>query len=110
MTDPSEAPQAALNLRLEVGCMNNLLWRVDLPADVDAAEATRRLVAGPWELGRQVHGIVYFEDPLGHQLVLVERTGRLQLRLSYMFAPELRERVAVVVAEALERLLASRAG
>lgn len=106
---PPPSPTEPLNLRLEVGCTNQLLWGLELPEGVDGLEAARRIEAVAWARTREVHGVAYFEDPVGHQLVLVSRSGRLQLRLSYLFPAEVRAQVARAVAASLERALLSRA-
>ncbi|QDG52380.1 hypothetical protein FIV42_17015 [Persicimonas caeni] len=93
-----------LNLRLEQSCVDNLLWRVDLPDEVDLA-ALGEALAG---LGCREKGeasvlpvfVTFTEDE--HRIMIVETTRRTQLRVHYLTPKG--ERVAA--AEGIAELLA----
>ena len=89
-----DSPAIAGALRREHACRHGLLWRSDVaePAVVVAlqgllGERCRRV--GPAGLGVEL-----FETTEGHGIVLVPRTGRLQLRIVGTTAREDREPVA----------------
>ena len=85
------------------GCSRNLLWRVQLAPGVDPELACRTLHGAGYELARQLGGVMFFSGPDEMELVLVPRTGRVQIRLSYLLSYEERAPRARELGQAILR-------
>lgn len=102
----SDAP---LGLRLGHSCHKNLVWecaRVAPAAALALPELLRDL--GYSEQGRSplVRELVH---PREHGVVIVPRTGRVQIRVHYLTPLEAREQAACEVAREISELLERRA-
>lgn len=90
-------------LSRDFGCRKNLLWRVDLEG-VDVVQLAETLSAEGWRERSSVPQVRDMESPAGHGVVLVPRTGRIQIRIHYLTPHEDREQAARAVAHELEAL------
>jgi len=100
---------ALLGLRLGHSCHRNLVWecaRVAPAAALALPELLRE--CGYSEQGRSplVRELVH---PREHGVVIVPRTGRVQIRVHYLTPLEAREQAACEVAREISELLARRA-
>lgn len=95
-------------LERDHSCMKHLAFRMDLVSP--SASATLRAIA--LELGfvesRPIAGLSKLVCAEGHEILLVERTGRAQLRVSYMVPHERRRAVAEDVYCRIARILVGR--
>ncbi len=98
---------APASVRPDPGCSRDLLWRIDLPAGCEPRAYARGLSACDLTLDRAVGGVLFFSHPEGHQVVVVPRTGRAQLRLDGLVPRPARrtlaERLGTAIARALPR-------
>ncbi|TXD42683.1 hypothetical protein FRC96_03180 [Lujinxingia vulgaris] len=100
---------APLNLRKDRACIDDLLWRLDLPAGTDLSRAPEALA----EVGLTRRGqasnlpMWVFFSAEEHRLLVVPATGRLQLRVHYATPREDRISAARDLAERVARALAS---
>lgn len=96
-----------MQLQRDHGCRHLLSWRGDLPAPIDMAWLEARLMSANLYVCHEHPGFITFEeDDTGHRLVVVPRTGRLQLRLYATTTTETREAEAVRVGGAMGRAIA----
>jgi len=81
-------------LERDHSCMKHLAFRMDLVSP--ALGELLRTIA--FELGftetRPIEGLSKLVSPEGHEILLVERTGRAQLRVSYLVPHERRRHTA----------------
>ncbi len=70
-----------MTLVLESACFHGLAWRADLP--LGAARDAVLAQSGGGEPDRTLPGLLRIIRPDGHQVLLVERTGRVQIRVAY---------------------------
>jgi len=90
----------------EHGCCGGLNWRVDLPAEADPALVAHRLVRMGYTARCEMPSLKVVRHPDGHEIAIVPRSGRVQLRV-YMLTPVAdRERVATELAADLLACLA----
>lgn len=73
-------------LSRDPGCLRDLLWRIELPRPQDAGPLADRLEALGWQENSRVPQVRDLEGPAGHRLVIVPRTGRIQIRVHYLTA------------------------
>ena len=100
---------AALMLSLEPGCIRGLKWRLDVPPDRLYMERVARqlLSIGFREAtpGFSQGGFLSFRSPLGHDILCVPRTGRIQIRLDRLTQERDRHTVAREIATVVESAL-----
>ncbi|RDV37503.1 hypothetical protein DV096_13400 [Bradymonadaceae bacterium TMQ3] len=105
----SPAFDAPLNLRKDRACIDDLLWRLDLPEDTDLT----RLPDALREVGLTRRGqasslpMWVFFSAEDHRLLVVPATGRLQLRVHYATPRDTRRNAARALAEQVARALAA---
>ncbi|TXD34406.1 hypothetical protein FRC98_18510 [Lujinxingia vulgaris] len=100
---------APLNLRKDRACIDDLLWRLDLPegTNLDAMPAALEGV-GLTRSGQASNLPMWvFFSAEEHRLLVVPATGRLQLRMHYATPREDRVSAASALAEQVDRALAS---
>lgn len=87
---------AVTPLTIDVGCRNRMLWRCDVAPRLSACAADRILGAGAKDVGPAgIPALRMFEHPrLGHRIVYVARTSRVQLRLDALTPHDDREAAA----------------
>lgn len=73
-------------LHRDHGCRRDLLWRMELPVSVDVGALADRLVGEGWRDRSPAPQVRTLEGPDGHGLVLIPRTGRIQIRVHYLVA------------------------
>lgn len=106
MTPDKKSPP--LNLRLERSCIDNLLWRCDLPPEVDLDELADALRdAGCVRRGESsVLPLWVYFTPEEHRILIVPATRRVQLRVHYQTPKATRveaaTRVATLVCDACQ--------
>lgn len=93
-------------LHRDPSCLRDLLWRIALSSPEDAARLADRLQACGWQPQTTVPQVRDLEGPEGHRLVIVPRTGRVQLRVHYLTAPRARRDAARSVHRRVMDLLA----
>ncbi len=93
------------SVRPDPGCSRDLLWRIDLPAGGEPQAYAKGLSACDLTLDRAVGGVLFFSHPEGHQVVVVPRTGRAQLRLDGLVPHEARRPLAATLGAAIARAL-----
>jgi hypothetical protein len=99
MTASAKDEGHGIELTREPGCCGELAWRLDLSPDRDFSAVARGLIDRGYE-GRCLSQMLkVLRHPQGHEVVLVPRTGRVQLRVYYLTAHEDRP----VAAEAMFR-------
>lgn len=102
---PELDPGSGFSLELGHGCYQKLVWELT-PRD---RERATRLAQKLSELGfrdESRHPAVReFADPSGHLVVLVPKTGRLQLRIHYLTPVADRREAARALANVLARAL-----
>ncbi len=99
------ARTAPLDLRLEQSCVDHLLWRCDLPDEVDLVGLAAALDAlGCQQKGAQSPLPLYVTfTPDAHRIMIVQTTRRTQVRVHYETPKAERVAAAVQVAELLDR-------
>ena len=60
-----------------------MLWRTELPEDVEAADVVARMLTAGWVASNPNSFVHTIQDPHGHILVIVPRTRRVQIRLDF---------------------------
>lgn len=102
---PDGADRGPLRPQPEPGCAGELAWRLELPAGTDLAPR----IAGFIELGYRVRCmdevLQVLRHPEGHELVLVPRTGRVQLRVYARTPRQDRARAMLGLADDLAAVL-----
>ena len=96
----------AISLRPEPSCLEQLLWRLELPE----AWGARALADALTRCGWQVHErdglpLSALTHPQGHRLLIVPTTGRVQLRLLYLVSPGERPARARGIVDEIEAAL-----
>lgn len=100
---------STLRLSQDIGCTRALLWRLEFePPLPSTATLDAALASAGFELTRAPAGLRIYDHEDEDRVVFVPRTGRLQLRLSYL-RPR-RERVddAISIAKRLAEPLKYR--
>lgn len=93
----AETHDAPLNLRRDRACIDDLLWRLDLPEGANLERMADALEAAGLARRGQTSTLplwVFFTDD-EHRVLFVPATGRLQLRVHY--TTRRAERVAVAL-------------
>ncbi|MCA9554898.1 MAG: hypothetical protein KC933_33010 [Myxococcales bacterium] len=90
-------------LTRDASCTRDLLWRLELPAGDDATQLADRLAASGWRDRSLLPILRDLEGPDGHRVVIVPRTGRVQLRICYVVPPDARAGAAARLAAALSQ-------
>ena len=85
------------------GCLRDMLWRISFD-DLEAKGVGARLLAAGWTNRARMPVLLDLEGPQGHVLVIVPRTGRMQLRLHYLTAHEDRPSTAQRLHDEIEQL------
>lgn len=88
-------------LQRDPSCARDLLWRLELPPPLDATHLATRLLGAGWTERSRFPALHDLEGPEGHRVVIVPRTGRVQLRVSYLVPPEQRATAAAALAARL---------
>ncbi|MEZ4363537.1 MAG: hypothetical protein R3B48_25400 [Kofleriaceae bacterium] len=102
--DLVQGPQRlSLSLTREVTCLRSLAWRCDLPPALHWDGLVEQLLQAGLSPVATVAGLVRLSAVSGDEIVLVPRSGRVQLRVHYT-VPEHERRFA---AERLFQLLVS---
>jgi len=102
MTEPTSLLSP---LQKERGCSRDLLWRCDIAEQtVEEALSLLREHTRPHNLGPSL-GVDLFEVEGEHTLVLVPRTGRIQIRLHGLTPHSARAAAAERIADWLSDLL-----
>lgn len=78
-----------MSLTRDPSCMRDMLWRIQLEG-ADLREIAGKLEADGWVDRSRLPLLVDLHGPEGHALVMVPRTGRVQLRLHYLTPAEVR--------------------
>lgn len=108
--DPAEqakrvVPQRVAPLTREVTCIRSLAWRVDLDPAQDFDALSRELCTRGFATAASIAGMRKWVTQEGHEIVVVPRTGRAQIRVHYTVAEEQRrftaERLYVVLVAAV---------
>lgn len=97
----------AEGLARDIGCRADLLWRCDLLDAAQTAAWVELATAAEFSSvpGSSRLGVAVFEDPQsGHRIVVVLRTGRVQIRLDAMTPKAKRVSQARVLFERLRAL------
>lgn len=87
----------------DAGCVRSLLWRLDLPPTTDWSALTSKLVARGLRVGG-VPQVRTFEREGAFVLVVVPRTGRVQIRIDYLVPQTSRQALAETAAQLIFRL------
>lgn len=77
-------------LSRDPSCVRDMLWRIRFAAPVDLTCLGRALVSRGWQDRSRLPLLLDLHAPEGHALVLVPRTGRVQLRLHYLTSQDRR--------------------
>ena len=99
-----------MEIRRDPGCVQYLLWRCTPTQEIEAEELCERigsalLRAGFLDCSQEIFLLVYKEPKHHHQILLVPRTGRIQLRVHYLIPPLERPMVAYSLACQLADIL-----
>lgn len=81
-----------MELSRDPGCLRDLLWRSDLDREPQAV--IEALAGAGFEVAFRGAGLVRLRAADESEIVVVLRTGRVQLRLSYLVPPEARAEAA----------------
>lgn len=88
-------------LQREVTCIRSLAWRVDFGASVPLDALIEELRSRGLSVAPAIKGLRRMVTPEGHEVVFVERSGRVQIRVHYTVLEEERrftaERLYVVL-------------
>jgi hypothetical protein len=98
-----------LRLTLAHSCHRELTWECELPQRSDAEHLASALRASNYLDESHSAAVLEFVDAQGHRIVLVPRSGRVQLRIHYLTPLPARSGAARTLAEALQALLQSAA-
>ncbi len=90
-----------VDLRRDQGCFRDLSWRASLPDGVQLDELRRVLADRSFTERTPGPGVLTFADEAGHLLVVVPRTRRVQIRVSYTISLEERAPTAARLATLL---------
>lgn len=94
---------AAVRLCQDSGCVYGLLWRVAIDRLPEFHAVREGLRDHGWRSDFELGDLRAYVNGDGHQLLLLERTWRIQVRLSYLTPRERRPDVARAIFEALPR-------
>ncbi len=78
----------------EPGCCGQLNWRLDLPADSDFDRLQRELELIGYRAACHHAFLIVLRHPDRHEIAIVPRTGRVQVRVDRMTAQGERATVA----------------
>ncbi len=73
-----------MDLSRDFGCFKSLNWRTDLPAGSDCDILVAVLGKRGFEPVRPTGPLRQLRTAEGHEVVLVPRTGRIQIRIHYL--------------------------
>lgn len=79
-----------LKLEPEHGCWANIHWRVELPVETDFELLTTSVLARGFEPRCSCPMLKVLRNKEGHEIILVPRTGRTQIRISTEVAEDRR--------------------
>ncbi len=96
-------PRRFESVTRDPGCSRNLLWRVQLAPGVDPELARRTLDGAGYTFERHLGGVMFFSGADQTEIVLVPRTGRVQIRLGYLLSYEERAPRARELGQAILR-------
>lgn len=94
---------AAVRLCQDSGCVYGLLWRVAADRHPEFDAVREGLGDHGWRSHFALGDLRVFVNGEGHQLLLLERTRRIQVRLSYLTPRDRRPEVARAIFESLPR-------
>lgn len=83
-----------MELARDQSCFRSLNWRCDLPAGSDCDRLAATLAEKGFAAVGGPSAIRTLRSPEGHEVVLVPRTGRVQIRVHYLTPEEERRFVA----------------
>jgi hypothetical protein len=86
-------------------CHRELTWECELPHRADAERLVAALRAADYVDESHSAAVLEFADPRGHRVVVVPRSGRVQLRIHYLTPLAARREAASALAAALQTLL-----
>jgi len=66
--------------------MKDMLWRIMLPQPQRIPQIIRDLEAQGWQQRSRIPAVSELMGPDGHILVMVPRSGRVQIRIHYLTA------------------------
>ena len=95
---------AKLCFRPQPNCTNRLLWEAQLSPTLILKWCTALLAIGFVDES-PIDALKILRTPEGHALVIVPRTGRIQLRISYLTPPDLRPKTAQDLGGYLEQFI-----
>ena len=81
----SGSENGPLNLRRERSCIDDLLWRCDLPEEIDPETLATALEERGWCRRGESSSLPLwvYSTPEEHRILIVPATRRLQLRIHY---------------------------
>jgi hypothetical protein len=74
--------EPVLKLEPEHGCWASIHWRIEMPIETDFDLLTRRILAEAYEARCDCPMLKVLRSREGHEIILVPRTGRTQIRVS----------------------------
>jgi len=83
-----------LRLEPEHGCWARINWRIEMPVQTDFARLARQIVASGFEARCDCDMLKVLRDRDGHEIILVPRTGRTQIRISTLVPEDERPEAA----------------
>jgi len=89
----------------ESSCVRDLLWRCDLPAAVDIESFLGEMRSAGYLVDSLSPDLRYLKDPTGNVVVVLPRTGRVQIRVCYAVPREQRPATAREVAASVQGAL-----
>ncbi len=87
-----------LSISPEPGCCGQLNWRLDLPVDSDFDRLRQQLESVGYRAACRHSFLVVLRHREGHEIAIVPRTGRVQLRVDRLTAEGERATVAAGIA------------
>jgi hypothetical protein len=102
---PALDPGSGLALELGHGCYQRLVWELTPSNHERAARLLQRLPGLGFRDESRHPTVREFADPSGHLVVLVPKTGRVQLRIHYLTPVSDRREAARTLGNTLSRAL-----
>ncbi len=87
-------------------CIRDLLWRIEVGDRDQTAQLSQRLTTLGWANASAFAQLLDLESPDGHRLIIVPRTGRVQLRVSYLVPRDERKQAALRIYDELMAIAA----
>jgi len=99
-----------VKLEVEAGCVDLLKWRCDLEPGLDFEALTLDLRRHGLRARVFEPGLIVLDGEQGEQMVIVPRTGRVQIRVDLLTPKPERARVARRLLTVLEQACGERGG